>query len=134
MKYVRLKSSNLFHFYSMLRSAILIFITLCLTFNAAFAAVEGVLDSYEPQETHSLYEAVSDQLLHIVVEECNTEHAPDSEAHDEHHHPHQCFTTLLLSEHQIQANHAPNSVPLLFESSFQSISLPSLERPPKQFL
>ncbi len=134
MEYVRLESCNLFYFYSMLRSAILVFIAFCLTFNAGFAAVEGVLDSYEPQETHSLYEAVSEQLLHLVVEECNTEHESSSEAQDEHHHPHQCFTTLLLSDHQIQEDSIPNSAPLFFKSSFQSTSLPSIERPPKQFL
>lgn len=110
-----------------MRYLLVFLLSLCLTFNAAYAAATDICDAAETGQS-------STHVEHFGHHNHDNDHANDAGTklpHGDHYHPHQCFVSILpgvLKLPMSLGRHIPPSgaIDRLF-SAFRA----RLERPPR---
>lgn len=127
-----------------MRLLIAFFLSLCLAFNAAYAAGTDMCDALEVGVDIGLTAEQSghgQHLGHHIHDHASAVSDPTSPddpttpaAHADHCHPHQCFTSVLPGEIPFSSLTGPQVLPI--GPADRIVSLPSsrLERPPRATL
>jgi hypothetical protein len=119
------------------------FLSLCLAFNATYAAGNDVCDALGEGPSEGLTALLSGHGDHFGHHIHAHDEAPAigdpsspadpsaSAAHADHCHPHQCFTSLLSGEMPLPSLAGPQVLPIGPNDRFASLPASLFERPPK---
>ena len=125
-----------------MRFLLAFFLSLCLTFNAAYAAVTDICDLAETGQGHANVVA-STAADHFGHHDHDDDHASDTSAkhnpsdtdtsvpHGDHCHPHQCFTSVLPEALNLPTALGRHLSPVSTADQLCSAHPSRLERPPR---
>ena len=127
-----------------MRLLIAFFLSLCLAFNATYAAGTDVCDALEDKLGVGLTAVQSGHEQHLghhdhdhasVVSDKSSPNDPTTQAaHADHCHPHQCFTSVLPGEIPFPSVTGPQVLPIGSNNRIVSHPPSRLERPPRATL
>lgn len=129
-----------------MRLLITFFLSLCLTFNAAYAVGGDVCDALEKVPSEGVNAVLSEHGKHFGhhihdhdhVQASSDKSAPADptaqSAHADHCHPHQCFTSVIPGEVALSSLSGRQLLPSGPDDQFVSLPAARLERPPRAAL
>lgn len=124
-----------------MRTLLAIFLSIMLSFNAAYAALTDVCDVLENVTASDA--AASGHGTHLGHHTHDHEHPQTADssdgspeqspqtAHVDHSHPHQCFSSVLPDELALPPLSGAQLCPVAPDDQLLSVSPPRLERPPR---
>jgi hypothetical protein len=122
------------------------FLSLCLAFNATYAAGNDVCDALGEGTSEGLAALLSVHGQHFghhvhahddapaVNDQASPADPTVAAAHSDHCHPHQCFTSVLPGELHLPSLIGPQVLPLGPTARIVSLPPSRLERPPRAAL
>lgn len=129
-----------------MRFLLAFFLSLCLSFNAAYAAGSDVCDALDAGTSESSVAPNSEHGEHFGHHLHDHQHTPDADAksapadpaaqtaHADHCHPHQCFTSVIPGEVTLPTLAGHQLLPVGPRDQFVSVPPARLERPPRAAL